>query len=282
MNHWLLLKAKTLAKSLVTSVEDLYMLAVHLALPVTLFATIALNEDILLKYVNLQGRLQLLVLFVSLSICTITAACPSGLRHASVPITINGNVGLTALIDSCSSDNFISENAFKSLRIPAYPSKKKVTMAWTSIESSISGQCNVTIEVNGRKYQKVRLDILQNLCSDVILGHDFQKQHKNVIFSCGGSKEDLIVTSHFPKPAAALEVKHIHPHSTSVAHVADVDPPALFKSVPDKVKPIATKSRFFNKDDRAFIQDEISSLLAAGLIKRSHSPWRAQVMIARD
>ena len=42
------------------------MLAVHLVLPATLFATIALNEDIVLKFVNLQGRLQLLVLFVSL------------------------------------------------------------------------------------------------------------------------------------------------------------------------------------------------------------------------
>ena len=155
-------------------------------------------------------------------------------------------------------------------------------MASTSMESSISGQCNVTIEVNGRKYQKARLDILQNLCSDVILGHDFQKQHKNVIFSYGRSKEDLIVTSRFPKSAAALEVNHINPHSTSVAHVADVDASTLFKSVTDKVKPIATTSWFFDKDDRAFIQDQISSLLAANLIKRSDSPWRAQVMIARD
>ena len=69
---------------------------------------------------------------------------------------------------------------------------------------------------------------------------------------------------------SALEVKHTYPQS-SVAHVADVDPPTLFKSVPDNVKPIATKSRFFNKDDRAFIRDQISSLLAAGLIKRSDS-----------
>ena len=124
---------------------------------------------------------------------------------------------------------------------------------------SIPGQCNVTIHVNGRKYQKVRLDILQNLCSDVILGNNFYKQYKNLIFLTGESKEELIVTSCFPKSTAALEVKHIHPHSTSVAHVADVDPPTSFKSVPDKVKHIATKSRFFNTDDRAFIQDEISS-----------------------
>ena len=94
------------------------------------------------------------------SLCTITAACPLGLRHASVPALINGKVSLTALIDSCSSDNFISENAFKRLQIPASPSSKKVTMASTSMETPISGQCNVAIEVNGRKYQ-VRLDILQ-------------------------------------------------------------------------------------------------------------------------
>ena len=196
------------------------------------------------------------------SLCTITAACPFGFKHASVPALINGKVSLTALIDSCSSDNFISENAFKRLQIPASPSSKKVTMASTSMETPISGQCNVTIEVNGRKYQKVRLDNLQNLYSDVILGYDFQKQHKNLIFCFGGSKEDLMIKSCSPKTVSALEVKHAYPQS-SVAHVADVDPPTLFKRLPDNVKPIATKSRFFNKDDRAFIRDQTSSLLAA-------------------
>ncbi len=48
------------------------------------------------------------------------------------------------------------------------------------------------------------------------------------------------------------------------------------------MKPIATKSRFFNKDDHAFIQDQISSLLTTGSVKRSNSPWHAQVMIARE
>ena len=52
------------------------MLAVHLALPAKLFATIALNEDILLKYVNLQGRLQLLVLFVSLQYVSLPLLAP--------------------------------------------------------------------------------------------------------------------------------------------------------------------------------------------------------------
>ena len=35
---------------------------------------------------------------------------------------------------------------------------------------------------------------LENLCSDIILGNDFIKQHKNLTFPFGGEKEDLIVT----------------------------------------------------------------------------------------
>ena len=137
------------------------------------------------------------------------------------------------------------------------------------MESSIIGQCNVKIVLNGNTYRNVRLDILQSLCSDVILGYDFQKPHKNLTFQFGGNKEDLIVSSSFPKTVSALDTKQ--PISRLIANVADVDPPTLFKTVTNDVKPIATKSLLFNKDDRAFIRDQISSILAAGLIKRSDS-----------
>jgi len=216
------------------------------------------------------------------SLCTITAACPSDLKHASISVKINDKVSMTALIDSCSSDNFISEDAFKKLQIPAHPSSRKVTMAQTSMESPIIGNCNVSIELKGKRYDNVRLDILHNLCSDVILGYDFQKQHKNLTFHYGGNKEDLVITSSTLKVVSTVNTKQPLPQQITDANVAAVDPPTLFKSIPNDVKPIATKSRFFNKDDRAFIQDQISSLLAKGLIKRSDSPWRAQVMIARD
>ena len=193
------------------------------------------------------------------SLCTITAACPSGLRHASVQVTINDSVNMTALIDSCSSENFICEKAFKRLQIPAIPSSKNVTMALTTMESPIVGQCIVTIVLNGKKYENVGMDIIRNLCSDVILGYDFQKQHQNVTFQYGGAKEDLVVSSNVVETISAIDALDA---KKSTANVADVDSPILFKSLTNDVKPIATKSRFFNKDDRAFIQDRISCLLA--------------------
>ena len=52
--------------------------------------------------------------------------------------------------------------------------------------------------------------------------------------------EDLVVTSCSSKIAFELEVRHTHPRLIPVAHVADVDPPTLFKNITGKLKPIAT------------------------------------------
>ena len=215
------------------------------------------------------------------SLCAILAACPSSLSHASLPVAING-INLTALIDSCSSDNFISEDTFKRLKVQCQSSNKKVTTALTSMESLIIGHCCLTIMLNGQKYDNVRLDILQYLYSDLILGYDFQKQHKNLTFDLGGSKEDLVVTTHSQPVISTVDTNECSPPQTNAAKVADVDPPSLFKKLSKDTKPIATKSRSFNKDDRAFIKNQISSLLEEGLIQRSHSPRRAQGLIVKD
>ena len=155
-------------------------------------------------------------------------------------------------------------------------------MALTSMESLIIGHCRLTIMLNGQKYDDVRLDILQNLCSDLILGYDFQKQHKNLTFELGGSKEDLVVTTNTQPVISTVDTNERSPPQTSAGKVADVDPPSLFKNLSKDTKPIVTKSRSFNKDDRAFIKNQISSLLEEGLIQRSDSPRRAQVLIVKD
>lgn len=211
----------------------------------------------------------------SSTLCAISAACPSNLRHASVQVTINGT-SLDALIDSCSSDNFISEKAFKSLNIPMTSSDKKVSMALTSMQSAVIGSCTLTLSLNDHVYENVKVDILQNLCSDVILGYGFQKEHKNVIFEVRGTQPDLVITG---KQINDTNVAAITDEPTNVAKVK---PPSLFKSLPENIKPIATKSRFFNKDDRNFIKNELKVLLESGMIQRSDSPWRAQVLVAKD
>ena len=58
--------------------------------------------------------------------------------------------------------------------------------------------------------------------------------------------------------------------------------PRLFRNLKTTSKPIATKSRKFNKEDKEFIQDEVRKLLSDNIIEPSLSPWCAQMLVARD
>ena len=61
-----------------------------------------------------------------------------------------------------------------------------------------------------------------------------------------------------------------------------VPPPPLFTNLTSNVKPIATKSRRFTKQDQEFIKLEVSKLLKEGIIEPSVSPWRAQVLVTKE
>ena len=118
--------------------------------------------------------------------CTtgITAAFPQSLSHAAVPLS-NHEHTFTVLIDSCSSDSFMSENIAKMLKLKIKPSTRNISMALSTMNTTILGYCEIDIKLNGHDYKNVRLSLLKNQCSDVILGHDFQKQHQHLKFNLG-------------------------------------------------------------------------------------------------
>ena len=101
----------------------------------------------------------------SSSLCAlgISAAFPSSLSHAAVPIVING-VALTALIDSCSSESFINEQVANRLKLTLSPSTRNISMALTTLKSDIIGCCTADITLNNCTYTKVKLSVLKDLC----------------------------------------------------------------------------------------------------------------------
>ena len=137
----------------------------------------------------------------------------------------------------------------------------QVSMASQPHTKEIHGYVSVDLSISGRHYTNVKLHVLDNLCTDVILGLDFQKQHKCVRFNFGGEKPAMDVCS--------LEM-------------SNVKSPELFSNLTPDVKPIATKSRKYNVHDRHFIQQEVQKLLSDGIIEKSNSPWRAQVVVSKD
>ena len=62
-------------------------------------------------------------------------------------------------------------------------------MAFSSSTEYIHGYCNTDVQINGSDYNDVKLKVLKNLSSDILLGQDFQSQHRQVIFKFKGKKK---------------------------------------------------------------------------------------------
>ena len=107
------------------------------------------------------------------SISTIvTASVPSSLSRAMVKITING-ISCDALIDTGSSDSYICTKIVHAHGWKVHPSYTTITLASTNHSSKTEGHCFVNLIFKNSSYNDVKLSLLPNLCSDVLLGHDF-------------------------------------------------------------------------------------------------------------
>ena len=189
-----------------------------------------------------------------------SAAVPASLSQAIVTISVNG-VTLNALVDTGSSDSYISSDVVYANRWTVFPSNTHITLASTNFSSVTRGHCFVKLDYLNTHYPRVKLSLLQNLCSDVLLGHDFLKQHKHLQIAFGG-----------PKP----------PFSLCGLTAARVPLPTLFGTLSPDCKPVATRSRRLNPNDQKFVEVEIKRLLDEQIIEPSNSPWRAQVLVTTN
>ena len=168
---------------------------------------------------------------------------------------------VNALIDSGSSDSFIHPAIVDKLKISVKESSSTVSMASGSLKSTISGYVNVNFTIEKNQYANIKLNVMDNLCMDVILGLDFQKQHESVTLKLGGKKPALLICG-----------------LSSMSS----EPPSLFSNLSVDCKPIAAKSRRYNCHDRKFITQEIDRMLKDDIIERSNSSWRSQVLVTKD
>ena len=68
-------------------------------------------------------------------------------------------------------------------------------MALTTLNTDVNGCCTTDITLNDRTYSNVKLGVLKDLCSDIILGYDFQRCHKRLTIELHGSQSELIVSN---------------------------------------------------------------------------------------
>ena len=128
----------------------------------------------------------------------------------------------------------------KAADISINPVVSQVAMATSSLSTKTEGSCSVTIKYQGQTYKEFHLSVMPGLCSDLILGLDFQSQHDSVTFKYGGTKPPLSVCS---------------------LTTLNIEPPSPFENLTVDCHPIATKSRRYSKDDLTLIGDEVERLI---------------------
>lgn len=192
------------------------------------------------------------------NLSNVSAAAPASLRKATVPITVN-EYRADALLDTGSSISFIDKKLARIINLKERPCKQAITLASLNNVSHVDGLCYATIQIGEHKYQHQPLLIINDLCADIIIGHDVLGKHSSLVLQFGGDKQPLKICS-------VLE--------------ASVPPASVFTNLSPDIKPVAVRSRRHSQEDQNFISDEINNLLKDKVIEPSISPWRAQVLVA--
>ena len=159
-----------------------------------------------------------------------TAYIPS-LERATITAYVNGNKSKT-LVHTGSFESFIRENKAQMMKLKILPRQSMVSMASTTFSTPITGSCIVTLKVSGRFYEKVNLNVLPGLCSDIILEQDFIRRHESVCLQFGGEEPALRICG-----LSSLNIMA----------------PSLFANLKSPCTPITVKSRRHSTADQVLI-----------------------------
>ena len=95
----------------------------------------------------------------------------------------------SALIDTGSSENFISSKIIAKLKISYQEKTGTVSLATPNLKSEIKGYCILGMTLQTQTYNDNKFTILDDLCADIALGQTFMEKHSAIMLSFG---EDLL------------------------------------------------------------------------------------------
>ncbi|XP_063216425.1 uncharacterized protein LOC134527570 [Bacillus rossius redtenbacheri] len=123
-----------------------------------------------------------------------SAASPTSLSKTIVKLKVNG-FPAEGLIDTGSSESYINDGFVSKHKLKQYPTSSEVAMASSSLAMPIKAYCSVDLQISDNIYRKTKLNVLNNCCADVILGHNIFKQHSTLSIVFGGNKPELQISS---------------------------------------------------------------------------------------
>jgi len=121
-------------------------------------------------------------------LASVVAGAPGCLKSAVIQAKING-ISISALVDSCASENFFDKRLVDNLQLKIEGSSSDITMALTKLLVPTHGKTHACLSLLNRNYKNTSFEIIDGLCADVILGQRFLKRHRSC-FSNGWCRKD--------------------------------------------------------------------------------------------
>jgi len=125
-------------------------------------------------------------------LASVVAGAPGCLKSAVVQAKINA-ISISALLDSGASENFVDKRLVDDLQLKIEGSSSEITMASTKLLAPTHGKTHACLSLLNRNYKNTSLEIMDGLCADVILGQEFVKRHREVVFQMGGAEKTLVI-----------------------------------------------------------------------------------------
>ena len=136
----------------------------------------------------------------------------------------------------------------KNLELNIHHCNQKINLASNTSTVTLTGFRYAGIMTDCNLHKNFKLGVIEHLCADVILGIDFRKQHQSITINYGGKDTPIKINNACAGTPICSLTK------------ASVQYPSLFDNLSNDVKPIATKSIYYSKEDKKFIDKEINHL----------------------
>lgn len=193
----------------------------------------------------------------TISSAVIGVAAVENLTTCTIPIHL-GSHTISGLIDTGSAVSLLDKSLVFRLNLSISHTDVSLSMADKTKLVKPCGSCLLDVEILGQRYTNMPFLVMDNLCSDMILGRDFMRQHECLNIKFYGERK---------------------PISVSALECMNITAPSPFKNLSENIRPVATPTRKHNRVDSEFISAEIDRLLEEGIIEPSMTPWRAQVLV---
>ena len=109
--------------------------------------------------------------------------------------------------------SFINDVTARTINLPVLSFRDEIFLASSSKHCRIVEQYVADLTIQGKKYKQIALGLLKDLCTDLLLDGDFQKQHKRVVIHFDNNSRPYLVVSKSQhlSAVAAGDVKPANP-----------------------------------------------------------------------